>query len=399
MSVRLSDTIIAGGADAFMTVRHLRIAGSNAEIGGALANLARTELGVRKTPWTDPLTTRAQRTFMQRNWPALHARMGGVAEGFGASLADDSLEFSFLAYDTGVPGCSCVFYPGGTTASGHNVVARNFDYTTGSHADLPLGGGALSHLAERDASTSRPFCGRPFLIELHPDTGYATLGMCAFDLLGQLTDGVNSEGLCVALLNDNETPAGPYFQPFGTAGAGLSEGQIPRFLLENCATTEDAKVALLSTKQYYVAGPCHYLIGDRHGNGFVWEYSSIRNTHHIVERAGAPLPVTNHLLHPHTQAVPSEVLENSQRRLAMLEARLAQRRGPLTNDAIRDINSCVQALEATGAGQYTNAVKPGRTLWYAHYDLDRRSVEIDFYLGDIDGRVTRSPARRFQLEA
>ena len=73
--------------------------------------------------------------------------------------------------------------------------------------------------------------------------------------------------------------------------------------LEACsafgATAEEALIALMTTKQYYIAGPCHYLVGDSSGRGFVWEYSSIRNRHHVIECPGVPLPVTNHLLHEH----------------------------------------------------------------------------------------------------
>ena len=399
MALELSDTIVAGGPGDFMTVRHLVLKGSNRDIGYALAKLARDELGVRKVPWTDPLMTRAQRFFVERNWPSLFERMAGAADAYDADLSDDALDFSFLAYDMGVPGCSCVYYPSSTTVDGHSVVSRNFDYTIGSHADLPVGSGALAHLASTENSDApRPFCGRPFLMELHPDTGYATLGMCTFDLLGQLTDGINSQGLCVALLNDGETAAGAHFQPFGTLGVGLTEGQVPRFLLENCANIEEAKTALLAVKQYYVAGPCHYLVGDRSGRSFVWEYSSIRNRHHIIERENVPLAVTNHLLHDHVCVASEEATENSRRRLAMVEARLAQRGSRVSKSQIRDINQCVQATDAIGAGQYRTQTQPGRTLWYAYYDLDALDVDIEFYLGETQHDIRRSTARNFRLE-
>ncbi|MBL8543428.1 MAG: linear amide C-N hydrolase [Hyphomonadaceae bacterium] len=394
----LSDTIIAGGDGDFMSVRHLVLRGSNHAIGRALADVARDDLAVRKTPWTEPMMSRAQRAFLARNWPSLFARMHGVAAAFGATLDDDTRDFSFLAYDVGVPGCSCIAYPPQATADGHAILSRNFDYTLGGHTDMPLGGGSLNKLADDGGPIERrPYCARPFLLELHPDDGYPTLGMCAFDLLGQLTDGVNSEGLCVALLNDNETAASALIEPFGRPGVGLSEGHIPRFLLETCADVDEAKEALLAAKQYYVAAPCHYLIADRHGRSFVWEYSPNRNRHFIIESSGAPLPVTNHLLHEHAPIAPEATLENSQRRLAALQQRLGAHDAPLTRQQIRDINSCVAATDAVGTGQYVTQTYPGRTLWYACYDLTDRKIEIDFYLGEHGGGIRRSAPRSFGL--
>lgn len=398
MSVEYTDKTILVGNGSFMTVRHLILRGSQQEIGHRLAVLARDELSVRKVPWTDPLMTRAQRTFMERNWPAHFARMRGVAEAFGRDLADDSVDLSFLAYDTGIPGCSCVYYPGGVTADGHNILSRNFDYTTGSYTDLPVGFGIFDHLAEEaGAAATRPYVGRPFLLETHPDDGYATLGMCAFDLLGSMTDGINSQGLAVALLNDSETINGPLLEPFGKNGVGLSESQIPRFLLETCANADEAVIALLTTKQYYNAGPCHYLIGDRSGRAFVWEFSSIRNRHHIIECGGKPLAVTNHLLHS-TAAEKMDMLKNSLGRFARLKQEIAQTSGKFTKDSIRRINRCVQACDEIGKGQYVSVTHPARTLWYAYYDLDALSVEFDFFLGETDGKFTRSSTHSFRLE-
>jgi len=51
------------------------------------------------------------------------------------------------------------------------------------------------------------------------------------------------------------------------------------------------------------------------------------------------------------------------------------------------------------------AIVPSRTLWHGLYDIDARSLEIDFYLGDVPGaeqqgevRVVRSDYRMFRLD-
>ncbi|MCX7172732.1 MAG: C45 family autoproteolytic acyltransferase/hydrolase [Proteobacteria bacterium] len=396
MSVQFSDRVLAGGPGDFMTVRHLRLQGTQYEIGTSLAEFARDELGVRKLPWTDPLMTRAQRCFMKKNWPEHYARMRGAAAAFQCDPDDDRLDFSFLSYDSGIPGCSCVYYPGPRTADGHSVLSRNFDYTLGGAADLPWADGVFkSEVGKFGGDENRPYVGRPFLLETYPDEGYAVLGMCAFDLLGMLTDGINSEGLAVALLNDGETINSPLCEPFGSNGVGISEGCVPRFVLETCANADEALLTLLTTKQYYASGPCHYLIGDRHGRGFVWEYSSIRNRHHIIECGEKPLAVTNHLLYPH-QIPNEEDRADSLRRLRELNARLDESAEQFTRQRIGEINRCVEATQPIGQGQYVSATHPTRTLWQAQYDLDARAVDIDFFLGEDEQGIRRSP--RFSLQ-
>ena len=39
---------------------------------------------------------------------------------------------------------------------------------------------------------------------MHPDRGYASLAVYSYDLLSGVLDGINSEGLTVALLADDE---------------------------------------------------------------------------------------------------------------------------------------------------------------------------------------------------
>ncbi len=394
MSAKIFDQIVAGGGDDFMTVRHIVLKGAQSEIGATLAQIAHDELGVRKTAWTDPVMTRAQKIFLARNWPQHFERTKAVAQAFSASIADDSIDFSFLAYDLGIPGCSCVYYPASTTGDGHNILSRNFDYTTGGPADMKLAGGAFSHLE----STSLPYCSRPFLVETHPDQGYSTLGMCAFDLLGCLTDGINSKGLSVALLNDVETAEGSSYEPMGMNGVGLNESQVPKFLLETCADADEALMALLTTKQCYVSSPAHYLVGDQSGRGFVWQYTPQRNKPQIIDNGQKPITVTNHQLLKHGP-VTADGSGSSLDRLQVLNDAIAKRQEKFSRNDIRTINGQVQALTAAGEGQYASSRRPTRTLWYGCYDLDARTIELDYYLGEAGGLVRRSEPRLFRLVA
>ncbi len=59
----------------------------------------------------------------------------------------------------------------------------------------------------------------------------------------------------------------------GMPRVGLAEQQVVRYLLDTCASAEEAKEALLLAKHYYFFTPCHFMVADRSGAAFVWEHS------------------------------------------------------------------------------------------------------------------------------
>ena len=258
-----------------MEVRHLVLAGTNEEIGRALATLAIERFRLEAHVGTDRLRTRVQRRYIEMNYPILHDRMRGVASAFGKRLDDDGWNFSGLDYLLGPPpGCSVVHYPPGVTADGKGVVSRNYDYGTGTALD------------EWPEPGEWPASSRPYLVEMHPDRGYASMALYSFDLLSGVMDGINSAGLTVTLQADDELEPDYPSDPTEDSSVGLDECQILRLLLDTCASVEEAKEALLFTKQYHMFLPSHYLIADRHGESFVWEYSHAHNREHIVESPG-----------------------------------------------------------------------------------------------------------------
>src|SRR5262249_12672645 len=140
---------------------------------------------------------------------------------------------------------------------------------------------------------------RPYLVELHPDRGYASVAMVSYDLLSGVLDGMNSEGLTVALAMDDELFSKYPIEPTGGPAVGLGVLQTLRLLLDTCATVDEAKEALLQAKQYYEYVPVHYLVADRFGRSFVWEYSHAHNKEFIIEDPGRPLVMTNFSLNRH----------------------------------------------------------------------------------------------------
>ena len=251
-------TISGGGPDDFLTVRHLRIEGTQLEIGRALAAAAEAAHGAAAAPRpvADPFVERTRRRWFDTNHPIHSMRTRGIAEHFGIDPDDTEVATDWLGTYEVPAGCSVAFYPSSGTKDGHGLLSRNFDFPTATFTQIV----GLPPIADE-----RPLAADPWVVELHPDEGYASIVVGIMDLMGGM-DGINEAGLAVALLADNETPDP---EPTGRPQIGLSEQQVVRYLLDRCATVEDAKEALLLAKHYYFFTPCHFVVADRSGAAFV----------------------------------------------------------------------------------------------------------------------------------
>jgi hypothetical protein len=385
------ERVVAGTPDDFMVVRHLVLEGSNFEIGEHLAKIARERFGVTPSVRGDPVRNRAQREYFARNYPIFHERMRGVAAAFGESFEDDSFSLASLFYRPARPSCSVVFYPPQYTADGVGMLSRNYDFSTGTLWGTPPPEGQLGATA------------RPYLLELHPDEGYASLALCSYDLLCGTIDGINSEGLTVALLADDEIVAahGPEMNREVSAGLGVLHSM--RLLLDTCANVEEAKAALLASKHYYSFVPCHYIVADRFGDSFVWEHSYRRNQEFIIDGDGEPQITTNFMqhLHPDTDELPEEPHPaGAFNRFRRLQREIGDRSDKLTLDEVKAVHRCVAIeLGVPAADQVV-----GRTLWHAIYVPERRELHVDFYLGEdpeadeaATSRIRRSGYHTFTL--
>jgi penicillin V acylase-like amidase (Ntn superfamily) len=222
-----------------------------------------------------------------------------------------------------------------------------------------------------------PALARPYIFEIYPDQGYASISICAFELLGGVLDGINSEGLTVAIFADDETAR--EFGLYPSHGVGLHELQSMRYLLDNCRNVEEAKEAMLYHKHYYSFVPCHYLVADVEGNSFVFEFSAVGNGTSIIEGAG-PQCITNHPLSKYSSLdeLPEESGLSTYRRYRTLSQAVAAK-DRFSLEGIISINSSV-AVPPTALGSQARA--PGRTLWHSIYDIDERSLQVKFYLGE-----------------
>lgn len=358
-------TVIAGGPDKFAEVRHVVIKGSNFEIGKKIGELAKND-GTIITPSDNHIMNRAKREYMAKNYPILYERMKGVAVAYGLNFFDDSYDFSGLFQkQMAQPGCSVTFYPGSSTESGHSILSRNYDFITGDITGRKPQKGQLAMMA------------RPILFEIHPDKGYSSLSLCAFEYLGGVLDGINSEGLVVSILAEEES--GPKVGREPGDEVGMHELMSMRYLLDNCKNVEEAKEALLSLKHYYSFIPCHYIVGDRSGKSFIFEFSPTRNRSYVIDGEG-PQCVTNHLVfhHQKIEEFPETGLNWSMRRYKMLEESIRAKK-KFTPEEIAAINAQV-AVPPNAPGNPQAA--PGRTLWYAQYDLESMTLMVKFYLGE-----------------
>jgi predicted choloylglycine hydrolase len=384
------EEVVAGGPDQFMMVRHVVLEGTNYEIGKKIGEIVSRNGDSGPLRAADQRRTRVLREYMAGNYPVLYERMRGLAEAFGVDIGDDAYDLSALPqFHIFGPGCSAVFYPGGFTEGGHSIMSRNFDFTTGTV------------LGTRVEGSQKAAVARPYVFEIYPDRGYASISICAFDLLSGVLDGINSQGLTVAIFADDETMTEYGTEPF--PGVGFNELMSMRYLLDNCSNAEEAKEAMLYHKHYYSFIPCHYLIGDREGNSFVFGFSPLRNGTFLVEGEG-PQCVTNHPVSRYNspEEFPADSRLSTYGRYAALST-AAEGKERFSLDDIVSINASV-AVPPNVPSNENRA--PGRTLWHSLYDAEALTLRVKFYLGEKPdpSDATRvlleyTPYLEFQLEA
>lgn len=358
-------------SDNGLRVRHVELRGTNRDIGYCLGRMAVDRYTLhRQIAGDDPLRIRNQHKHQQQNYPEHYERMKGVAEAFGVSLDDGSCDCSGIVYQKREFGCSSVYFPGRTTASGAAMLGRNFDFPAAVVSE-------------------------PYVFEVYPDQGYPSLYLCSFDLLGGVLDGINSEGLTVAVLADDESAGICPAEPNGGLHVGLHELQIMRYLLDRCRSVEEAKEALLSLKHSYGRIPVHYHIGDRSGPSFVWENSYTTNRYFILDGGDKPQAVTNFLLHRHPSAddLPDDQAapHGMYKRYIALQRELT-RQATYTDSEIKSILSCAHACHPD--------IYPFRTLWCSLYNTRDNRLDVSFYAGENPQGDTplRTGEYRFQLK-
>ncbi|GGS79658.1 hypothetical protein GCM10010156_43010 [Planobispora rosea] len=366
-------SIIAGGPDAFMTVRYLTVRGSQREIGRALAEEARAVSRWVPQP-ADPEVNARRMAWFERNWPQHHERLLGVAEVFGVDPATSRVEG--LPGLPGGSGCSVVWSPASAGPDGRTRIGRNYDFFTMGVTQLiqSISGGSP------EPSDEPPMASQPYVIATIPDGGLASTVITMNELDGCM-EGINAAGLTVALLiaDAEATAAGPVMSG---PQVGVNEVQLPRFVLDTCEDAEQARKTLLDAEQYVTGVACHYLIADASGRAFVWERGD-DGSRHVVEAGKGAMCVTNYLLHRHPDV--SALPEDNEHSF-----RTYQRSRTLAG-LIRDGLSGTELRDTLDTVAFTEEGEPWRTLWRSVFEPEERTMTTRFYLGeDAQGGVRYS---------
>ncbi len=361
----------------YMEVRHIVLRGTNEEIGKALGDIAQKWLGVKLDRYAAPFYARARRLYLEKNYPILFDRMKGVAKSYNLSPTDDSYVPSCLMYDVAPLSCSAVYFPASSTTNGHVLLTHNVDfYITTLRVMFGM----------KPVEGEHNLFSRNFVMELYPDKGYPSLVIGSLDLLNGFQSGINSEGLIVAMLADNNAPANKTPSPLGDNTGGLNVLQMARLILDTCATVEEAKIAIINNKLTLGFEPCHFLIGDRSGKSFIHETSSKDFTDHFTDNNGEPQIMTNHSVHIHKDinkfpAYSPKATYNSFYRYRTLHDFLRKHRGKISPDDAERALGMVYG-RTVDADEGAAFPIPCRTLWPMVYDVNERSFEVKFYLKD-----------------
>ncbi len=174
--------------------------GTNREIGKAIGSIARSEFDSKPLGPTNPIRAQESRRYLHEHYPIHEQRILGAADAYG--IAEEDATFIGLPYLLPLPGCSVAFVPPTRTENGGGLVSRNLDF--------PLEFGTAPPDADRLAGSAMAkgvkTGSRPYLFEVHPDEGYSSLYFSMYELFA-CCDGINSEGLVVAMLADDESMA------------------------------------------------------------------------------------------------------------------------------------------------------------------------------------------------
>lgn len=377
------ETVILEGEKGFMTVRHLVLAGTNQEIGKKLAEIAIQRYGlVPEMTAANPAYVRRLSDYLAGHYPILRERSRGVADALGLDPADERFDTSGIPYNLGfAPGCSSVYYPASSTGIGHSLLSRNYDFCLISLPEM-MG-------RSPEDRNPKPMMAEPYLIEMHPsDAGYSSLSMVAFDLLSGVLDGINSQGLMVAVHGNELLITQEGLKP-SASKVGVHELQAMRMLLDTCLSVQEARQALEDNRIYYNVVPCIYLICDRAGNSFVFEPCFGKGKPGIKKGAGTPLVLTNHL--PDNEPKNRSLMEigtSTFERWDTLIGELGRKGAPYTIEDIKEINSSVAVskviswVPAEHRSEIAASAGLARTLWHAIYDSNSCNLEAKFYVQD-----------------
>ena len=384
MTLKTKNEIIHRQKGDFSIVRNLQLFGTNEEIGFELGKIAKHQHNIARTQNTDTLKHNAQKKYLKENYPIHYSRMRGLAKAYSEDIDTTKFDFTCLGNPMSVNACSAAYYPPSVTESGAGILSRNLDLPTISFSEMITG----------ISDTGTPAVSNIYIVEMYPDRGYSSIVNLSFELYGLGLDGINSEGLTVTHLYADSVNAEEY-RPAREYGVGINEMLAVQLLLDNCKTVDEAKETLLYNKHFYLLLPTHFLIADRFGKSFIWEYSSRHNKEYITDGNDKTQIITNFLVHefPDPDNFPESKDSSCPfHRYTILKKSVEDSGGKHSTDEIKEINSRVFIKDDI------NSQNKVRTIYHNIYDTGTKSMEISFYRKDNGRQQLRTPYFKFRLE-
>jgi hypothetical protein len=384
------EVVIAKDNDSRVEWRHIVLKGNNTEIGMALGQIAQSDYGVKSLQrYADPIYGKARQEYMEWNCPPFSERMAGIAEAYGLSADNDTYDTTTLPYDAGSLACSIIYFPPETMVSGNALASRNTEWYL-----VPVD----VYLNMSDNSTGNAAASRDFIMEIYPDQGYSTIAISMNDL-NSVMDGLNSEGLGIAMLEDISFVPGLTL-PAGARDCGVNNLQIARVILETCRTVEEAKIAFLNNKLFFTGIASHYMVYDSQGNSTIVEWNATSGNVIFTDGSpGKPNIMTNHPIYLYTKyslkdlpresnLIPYNDPYDSFRRYITLSnfTNLSNsQEGRFTEIQAADALIAVSTNTVIAAEGAMRPL-PINTIYHVLTDLTNKSMKVKFYLmnGPID---------------
>ena len=395
MSILKNEPLFPFKEDTYCKPRHIIVQGSYEEIGYDLAQLAQKEYGSTLGRYVDPIYGAARREYFASHWPTMNERSKGARRAYGLPENDNTYDASGLPYDLydvqrkapieKATMCSGLVLPKEKTEDGKSVfVGRNWDMN-----NTPIWSAFLGKESPEGAFG----CGeRCVVMEVRPNTGYKHILIGAHELMTPLLDGMNEKGLYFAVLMDPESK-GEFAGPLtGERVNGITSAQLGPYLLETCATVEEAKKKILQSRIVQVAITIHVLIADADGNAMVFEIDPVTQEYIFTDRKpGEPLFVTNHSIesHPTPDTFPAygkENEHNSFNRMRLLNEAYDKKVAAKKGEAMKK-SDARELIDVVKCGfvdcKLAQCVESERTLINTSCDLSKRQLSLRFYLKDI----------------
>ena len=378
-TVLIDRIILPKKSNTYMEVRHIVLKGSNVEIGNEIGKIAQSWLQIIPSSYSAPIFAKARNMYMLDNYPVMLDRMIGIGRAYNVLYSRTLLDLSTLSFDLSPFGCTAVYFPSIITKNRDSQIVRNFDSYVSTINELT----GISPTAG-----ARNIFSRNFIMELYPEAGYSSIVFGSSDLLNGVFDGLNSTGLTVCCMPQNDSLININIPLSRKETTGLYMLQLARLILDTCSNVNEAKVKILNAKISDIYSGIHMLVADKTGKSFIFEFSPKENKVHFFDNQSKAQILTNLPLsvYPTENSFPSTInaeVDNPFYRYKTVKKALKSKKGKFTQEQIWDLLNKVY-IDTDNVSNDLKRIIPKRTLWKVLINQNTLSCKIIYYLNDGD---------------